>query len=132
MFEIGSITKVFNDTILAKYVEEQKISLNTNISELLSVRIKGDPAISILQLANHSSGIERNPPDIKSEWPTRPYPENIYSDSMLLNYFSNNLKLQTTPGVKWSYSNIGSQLLGYLLCKIEGYDYETMLQKEIF
>lgn len=132
VFEIGSITKVFNGTILAKYVEEQKISLSSNISELLPVKINGDPAISILQLANHSSGIERNPPDIKSEWPTRPYPENIYSDSMLLNYFSNNLKLQTTPGVKWSYSNIGSQLLGYLLCKIEGYDYETMLQKEIF
>lgn len=132
VFEIGSIAKVFNGTILAKYVEQQKVSLNTNISDFLPIRIKGNPTISILQLANHSSGLERNPSDIKSECPAKPYPENIYTDSMLLNYFAKNVKLQSVPGLKWSYSNTGSQLLGYILSKIQGEDYETMLQKEIF
>lgn len=132
VFEIGSITKVFNSSILSKLILDGKIKLNDTITDIAELKLKGNPLITIEQLANHTAGLERNPPDIKSNYPRKAYPDNLYTDTELLNYLSNNLKLISEPGIKMSYSNIGGQLLGYLLCKIENVNFETLLQQNIF
>lgn len=132
VFEIGSITKVLNSSILAKLILQGKVKPNDNITDIIELNIKGNHRITIEQLANHTAGLERNPPDIKSDDHNKPYPDNLYTDTELLNYFSKNLKLINEPGVKMSYSNIGAQLLGYILCKLENADFETLLQENIF
>jgi CubicO group peptidase (beta-lactamase class C family) len=132
VFEIGSITKVLNSSILSKLILQGKVKPDENITDIIPLKLKGNPKITIEQLANHTAGLERNPPDIKSDYPNKSYPDNLYSDDKLLNYLSNNLKLQCEPGAKMSYSNTGGQLLGYILCKIENTDFETLLQQNIF
>jgi hypothetical protein len=132
VFEIGSITKVLNSSILSKLILQGKVKPDENITDIIPLKLKGNPIITIEQLANHTAGLERNPPDIKSDYPNKSYPDNLYSDDKLLNYLSKNLKLQYEPGAKMSYSNTGGQLLGYILCKIENTDFETLLQQNIF
>ena len=63
IFEIGSITKVFTSTILAELVLEHKIELNASIQDYINYPIKDDQ-ITVLQLANHTSGLPRLPSNL--------------------------------------------------------------------
>lgn len=130
-FEIGSITKVFTSTLLAKLVVDNKLQLTDTINQYIETPLKGNARISFVQLANHTSGLPRLPSNLDSTTP----PENPYKDygeEKLKSYVSNELKLSENNGSEYVYSNLGVGLLGYLLAEIEGISYESLIQREIF
>ncbi len=67
IFEIGSITKVFTSNLLALTVLENRVDLEDNINDYLSLAIKNNQQISFKSLANHSSGLPRMPSDFEVE-----------------------------------------------------------------
>jgi CubicO group peptidase (beta-lactamase class C family) len=64
-FGIGSITKVFTATLLANYVLDGKIKLDEKINPYLKFQLNNNNEISFLQLANHTSGLSREPNDLE-------------------------------------------------------------------
>lgn len=58
-------------------------------------------------------------------------PYKNYDEKALLDYLKNNMKLDTTPGTKFSYSNLGGGLLGYILCQKAHVTYESLLQQDV-
>jgi CubicO group peptidase (beta-lactamase class C family) len=131
IFEIGSITKVFTSTLLAKLVLDNKLQLNDNIDQYIEIPLNGDAKISFVQLANHTSGLPRLPTNLDpTTTPENPYKD--YGEEKLKSYLSNELKLSARHDGTYTYSNLGAGLLGYLLAEIEGIRFESLIQREIF
>lgn len=132
VFEIGSITKIFTSTLLSGLVIENKVELDDYINEYLKFQLKDNQKITFKQLANHTSGLPRIPPnsDIKLQENLRnPNPYENYDEQKLIEYLSQTMELGHR---KMSYSNLGAALLGYTLSKIEKKSYELLLQERVF
>jgi CubicO group peptidase (beta-lactamase class C family) len=69
VFEIGSITKTFTGTLLAKLVYDGKVDLNEPIKNILPVRLSQSSLngneITLVHLANHTSGLPFEPSNVK-------------------------------------------------------------------
>ena len=134
VFGIGSITKTFTGTMLAKLVYDRKIDLNEPVKNLLPVRLNQSSLngneITLVHLANHTSGLPFEPNNVKDdkEHPYDPYnPYRYYDKTKLYDYLSNRLTLQSMPGEKRTYSNLGGGLLGHILTLITAKSYEELL-----
>ena len=131
VFEIGSITKVFTSVLLADLAQDKKLQLNDNIDQYLEILLKDNAQISFVQLANHTSGLPRLPTNLNpSNSPINPYKD--YDNAKLASYLSNEMMLSEIQIGTFAYSNLGVGLLGYILCEIEGQNYESLLQSKIF
>ena len=128
-FRLGSISKQFTALLIVKLAEEGKLKLDVPITTYLPdyPKANGDQ-ITIHNLLTHSSGI----PNYTS-FPTffKDVSRNPYSPEAFVKTFSG-LPLEFKPGEKFSYSNSGYFLLGYIIEKISGKPYEQNLQEVIF
>jgi CubicO group peptidase (beta-lactamase class C family) len=135
IFEIGSITKTFTATILAKLIFDGKISLNEPIKNILPVKLRqsalNGKEVSLLHLANHTSGFPKEPDNVSTEWAIPGSPYRSYDTEKLYDYLSKRLTLLSTPGEKREYSNLGGGLLGHLLVLKTGKLYDDLLRESI-
>jgi len=130
VFEIGSITKAFTSTVLASLVQDKKVNLNDNINSYYSLPFKGNSQLNFKSLANHTSGLPRLPNNLDLTNESNPYKN--YGKKEIENYLKNNLKLESNPLTKYSYSNLGAGLLGYTLGLSQKTTFQQLLQKRIF
>jgi CubicO group peptidase (beta-lactamase class C family) len=123
IFQTGSVGKQFTATAVMILVEEGKLSLDDPISKYLS----GTPAawngITVRHLLTHTSGIQ--------EYTSRINLRTDYTEEELFQKLIA-LPLDFPPGEKWSYSNTGYVLLGFLIHKVTGKFYGDFLQQRIF
>ncbi len=136
VYEIASITKSFTGILLAEAVVDQKLQLNNTVTQCLGESVSNLPKeigqLTLLQLANHTSGLPKNVP---------PFPDNKTPAKLITTYGApdkktflqnlSNTKLLTTPGTHFSYSNAGTQLLSLVLEKVYGESYDELVQKQI-
>lgn len=127
-FQIGSISKVFTDLLLAEVVADGKVSYKTTIGELLGADFSpSNPAvaeITLLQLATHTSGLPRLPPNLTPGDPLDPY--RGYDAQRLLAGLQQTRAKQPLHD-QYAYSNFGVGLLGYLLGRVHGDGYAAAL-----
>jgi CubicO group peptidase (beta-lactamase class C family) len=90
-------------------------------------RKPGDPPITLLQLATHTSGLAREP-DNTARYVTGP-PE-VWDKTLILAL--PHLHYQFQPGTRYSYSNIGYATLGAALERAAGQPYLDYLPQHIF
>jgi CubicO group peptidase (beta-lactamase class C family) len=135
VFEIGSVTKTFTAIMLAKLVYDGEVDLNEPIKNILPVQLhqsaRDGKEVTLLHLANHTSGFPKEPDNISTNWAIPGSPYQSYDEAKLYDYLSGRLTLQSTPGEKRGYSNLGGGLLGYLLTLKTGKSYEALLQESI-
>lgn len=139
VFEIGSITKVFTGILLAQQVESGELELDDRISELLPEGWSlSEPArgITLRHCTTHTSGFPRLPANLlgvssvlrlvfAGRDPYRDYSEGAFRDALAT------VKLRSEPGTKYRYSNFAVGLLGFILAKRHGSDYETLVTSRI-
>ncbi|WKZ58354.1 MAG: serine hydrolase [Cyclobacteriaceae bacterium] len=133
VFEIGSISKVFTATILANYVVSGKVKLDETLDQHVDIPFHQDAKITFSSLANHTSGLPRMPSNFMMGAlfnPSNPYKS--YDEEKLNEYLIKELKYEYPPGTKSSYSNLGAGLLGHVLCKISGKEYQQLVDELIF
>lgn len=129
-FEIGSISKLFTTTILANVALNKGIDLETNIQDFLSIPIHNGEQISLVSLANHTSGLPEEPPSIIfDENSENPFAH--FDQASLENYLQNELKVDATLKGSFNYSNIGFAILGYVLTQIENMSFPALLEKYV-
>jgi CubicO group peptidase (beta-lactamase class C family) len=132
LFEIGSITKVFTATILAQLIVDGKLKETATVNQFYSFKFNTKTKIKLTQLANHTSGIPRLPSNLlfNNYLPDNPYKN--YNSDALETYLKSELKLNTTPGMAYDYSNTSAGLLGYTLGRSQKSSYSKLLQELIF
>jgi CubicO group peptidase (beta-lactamase class C family) len=132
IYEIGSITKVFTALLLADAVVRGEVTLDTPIAKLLPPdTVLPDGAgdrITLRMLATHTSGLPRTPVEIPTGDFRNPYAR--YSEADLWASLRK-VKLDSPPGTKAEYSNLGAGLLGTLLARRAGKTYPELIESRI-
>lgn len=129
VFEIGSITKTFTATVLAQLVMDGKLNLTDNIAQFFPFALSQNDTITLLNLANHTSGLPRLPSNLEFASTDNPYKN--YNATLLENYLQNSIKLNQKVGEKYEYSNLGAGLLGYVLGKSQKSSIEKLIQQYV-
>ncbi len=132
-FELGSITKTFTAILLAYYVDAGKVKLTDPIIKYLPDSVAENPelrSITLLNLVNHTSGLERIPDNLipHASDPLNPYKD--YNLKLLYQYLKT-CKLKSKPGEQYAYSNLGVGLLGSILEGLSQKLYEEMVREII-
>lgn len=118
LFELGSISKIFNVTLAALADERGQVSLDAPVSTYLAP-LQGTPAgaLTLMDLATHHSG--GLPLQVPSE------AENV---DQLVEWLGD--WRPSEPGAR-SYSNISIGLLGHITSDAMGMSYADALQKDL-
>lgn len=128
MFPAGSASKLFTATAVMQLYEEGKIELDKNVNDYISpykvINMYDEPVTS-RNLLTHSSGLDEG-----SELNVSTTDENSIKSQEY--YFdSHPLKVITEPNTICRYSNIGYNLLGYIVEKVSGTSYEEYVKEKI-
>jgi serine-type D-Ala-D-Ala carboxypeptidase/endopeptidase len=132
LYEIGSITKVFTSLLLADAVQRGEVALTDAVARYLpptvSVPSRNGRTIALQDLASHTSGLPRLPGNMKPRDPANPYAD--YTVDQLYSFLST-LTLSRDIGAQYEYSNLGGGLLGHVLARRAGVDYESLVRVRI-
>ena len=126
-FRLGSITKQFTAASILLLQERGKLNIDDPVSKYMPDAPAAWSKITIYNVLTHTSGIPSFTgfPDYRTtEWKdTNP--------TELVARFRDK-PLDFGPGTKFSYSNSGYVLLGYLIERVSGQTYADFLQQNIF
>ena len=130
LYEIGSVTKVFTDLVLADLVQKGEVKLDDPVSKYLPAEVKM-PArdgrqITLLDLVTHRSGLPRMPNNLHPSDPSDPMAG--YTAAQLYAFLSG-YELKRDIGSKMEYSNLGVGLLGHVLALHAGKSYEQLVKE---
>ena len=124
-FKIASQTKTFTADLILQLVGDGKVSLNDTISKWVEGVPNGDK-ITIRELLNHTSGLGDgfSLPAIQAKLATGCSVEELLA-------IEASAPTVAAPGVTWSYSNYGYNLLGRVVELVTGQDLSTAIQQLI-
>lgn len=125
-FRLASITKQFTAEAIMNLIEEEKLSLDTKLTEVLPEFPAYANDITIHHLLCHTSGLvdyEDLLPDTLTEQ---------VHDIDVVMILSNVDSLYFQPGEQHRYSNSGYAVLAMIVEKVSGISFETYLKQNIF
>jgi D-alanyl-D-alanine carboxypeptidase len=126
---VYSMTKTITAAAVLQLVEQGRLSLNDPVADYLP-DIPYGRELKIWHLLSQTSGI---PNPIPLRW-IHLAEEHAQFDqaAALREVLEDNAELKSTPGEKFSYSNISYWLLGYVIEKVSGVSYEQYVRQHIF
>lgn len=123
IFQSGSVGKQFTAALVMKLVEDGKIKLDESIRTYLPDATQTWEKVTVRHLLTHTSGL------------SDPYEKldmrKDYTEEELLK-IDGEIPMMFEPGQKWSYSNTGYHVLGFLCSKVGGKFYGDQLVERIF
>ncbi len=132
VFEIGSVTKTFTALLLLDMVERGEMKLDDPVANYLPKAVKvpshGGKEITLLNLAAQDSGLPFNADNMSGKNGGESYDhytaENMYA-------FLSSYTLTNDPGLRFQYSNLCMSLLGHVLERKTGTNFETLVKSRI-
>jgi CubicO group peptidase (beta-lactamase class C family) len=132
IYRIGSISKTFTAVVLGQLVDRRMIALDDPVERYMpEVRGLANPRpgakpITFRQLASHTSGLIREPrlPNAASG-PIAEWESKILASIPTTSF-------DTTPGARFSYSNIGYGVLGLALSRAAHTPFMQLVEDGIF
>ena len=132
IFEIGSVTKVFTSLLMVDMAARNEVALSDPVAKYLPPDVKAPErngqAITLKDLAMHTSGLPRLPANFTPKDPTNPYAD--FSVAQLYQFLST-YTLPRDIGSQYEYSNLGGGLLGHLLARRAGMTYDALVHERI-
>lgn len=143
LYEIGSVTKTFTGVLASRALLDGKMTLDGDFRAYLAapypnLELDGRP-ITLRTLTAHTSGMPRDIPDNSDlfknpDFTTLPAKlvarERGYDRARYLREL-HQIRLASTPGATFSYSNIGLKLVGFGLEQVYGDSYAHLLKRYI-
>jgi CubicO group peptidase (beta-lactamase class C family) len=128
LFHMASVTKTVVATAIMQLVERGQVALDAPYVQYVPQFKIADPrgrTITVRQLLTHTSGL----PDAQSYGWDRPE----FDDGALERYLESlsNTLLLSPPGVRFSYSDIGFDILGSLIARIAGSSLEKYVTEHV-
>ncbi|WP_207426655.1 serine hydrolase [Pedobacter sp. SYSU D00535] len=132
MYEIGSITKVFAGLLLADLSLENQVQLDDPVSKFVPSYVRvpamNGKQITLRHLVSHRAGFPRNPVNVDPGNLDNPFAD--YTPELLYEYISNFTPTREA-NARFQYSNSGFCLLGEVVTKVSGKDFETLTKERI-
>jgi CubicO group peptidase (beta-lactamase class C family) len=132
VFFIGSVSKTFTALLLQDAVDQREVKLDDPVSKYLPDGVKtpsrGGKEITLLDLATHGSGLPVNPDNMTGADDREQYES--YTVQKMYEFLSQH-SLKRDPGSEFSYSNVGMALLGHVLARHAGTDFESLLIERV-
>ena len=143
LYEIASVTKVFTAALAASAVIDKRITLDGDFRSYLpnaysNLASEGQP-ITLRWLVTHRSGMPRDIPDTdaifaKNDLRTRPYElianSKGYDHGRTLSAL-HDMRLQSVPGEREAYSNVGFLVIGFGLETVYAEPVERLMSRMI-
>jgi CubicO group peptidase (beta-lactamase class C family) len=135
IFHIGSCTKSMTATLTAMLIEEGKLKWDTTIAEVFPELVgkmdKQYETVTVEQLLHHRGGVPGDPPPAawKRAWEEKGTPTEQRREFIAAVLAQ---PPAAAPGTKMIYSNQGYAIIGFMLEKITGQDYETLITEKLF
>ena len=123
VFQSGSVGKTFTAALIMLLAEDGKLSLDDKVSKHLTGTPKQWEAITIGHLLTHTAGL--GDPYQKLDF------RKDYTDQELI-ALEAAIPMLSAPGEKYSYSNMGYHLLGFIANQAGGKFYGEQLRERIF
>ena len=123
VYAIGSNTKQFTAALVLRLAERGRLALGDSIGRHLTGLRPEWKTITIEQLLNHTSGLQRSYVDMAR------ITENLPGDSLVAQAARDTMA--SPPGTAFLYSNTGYMILGVLVEKLYGKPYAAVLRDEI-
>ena len=124
LMRIASISKSFTATALMQLVEQGKISLDSDVSELIGFKIRNprfpDTPITLKMLLSHTSSIGN-----KGDYSTLDRINPAISGDCAEAY------REYEPGTNYCYSNLGLNLAGAIVEKVSGVRFDEYVKRNI-
>lgn len=117
---IGSITKQFTATAILKLVTDGKVATGDRIARFFGGVPDDKAEITVHQLLTHTAGL----PDVLGGDFDLVERDELVARAMAA-------PLESAPGETYAYSNLGYSLLGAIVERVTGRDYETYLREEL-
>ncbi len=122
-FQSASVGKTFTAAMVMKLVEDGRLALDEPVATYLPGTPAGWSGMTLRHLLSHTSGL----PAIDEAIDLR----RDYSEQQLLESIFR-LPLLAPPGTRWSYGNLGYEVLGVLISKVGGRFYGDQLRERLF
>lgn len=125
-FNAFSVTKTFTALAILQLEADGKLNIDDKVQEHLDY-LPYKSYFTIRQLLSHTSGL---PNPIPIRW-IHLLNENFNYKEFIKNVLDENKELENQPGEEYSYSNIGYLLLGEIIEKTSGEDYQSYIRNHI-
>ena len=142
LMRIASISKSLTSAAIMRLVEQKKLSLTDNVFDIipheaydpnaeLDARLK---QVTVLHCLQHSGGWDRAvsfDPMFRDTTIAKTLNVSCPPGSDNIIRYMLNQPLDHDPGTKYAYSNFGYSVLGRVIEKISGQDYETFVREQV-
>lgn len=125
IFNIGSLTKQFTATAILKLHESNKLSVNDPLSKFFDNVPDDKSKITVHHLLTHTAGFVAT----RGGGSSNLYDVVTRKELIEMAFKS---KLLSSPGEKYSYSNIGYNLLAIIIEKVTADNYENFYYENLF
>jgi CubicO group peptidase (beta-lactamase class C family) len=122
LWHIGSNTKAMTASLLAKLVEQGKLKWETTIGDVFPAAPEQTRNITLLQLLSHRSGLPANGIWLDLKMPVRELRRQAVMEA----------RLQSKPGEKYEYSNLGYVIAGAMAERVMDASWEELIRKQVF
>ena len=127
VFHTASVSKLITAQTIMKLIQQKKLNLDDTLTTVipdLNYKDERIKKITIKNLLNHTSGLQ----DINNyHWSNQNRSKNSLKNYVL----SIKLKLRSEPSQTYSYSNLGYDILGYVIEKITQQSFEDVAKKYV-
>jgi CubicO group peptidase (beta-lactamase class C family) len=144
LYPIASISKTFTGILLAQAQLEGKLKLDDDLRLYLdgdypNLEFNGHP-IRLFDLLDHRSGLPfflpdrpETRPDFTGDEPWAARISNALAGYSRADFYADlhRVKLDAIPGDSFRYSNAAAQLAGYVLERVYGEPFETLLKRKV-
>ncbi|HNQ59658.1 MAG TPA: serine hydrolase domain-containing protein [Bacteroidales bacterium] len=126
-FQLASVSKSFTALAVLMLVQDSLLDLEDKVKN--HIPEFPYPTVTVKHLLNHTSGIPNY-----FNLATRYWPKNkpMNNEDMLKLLVKHKLRLQFTPGTKFSYSNTGYAVLALLVERVSKTSFNEFLKNRIF
>ncbi|WP_112270227.1 serine hydrolase domain-containing protein [Lentzea terrae] len=131
-FRIGSVTKVFTNTVVLQLVAERRVHLDAPARRYVPGLLPGQyDGVTVRQLLNHTSGLPKpaatpNPLDGPGWWLKSVAPRDALTAS-----FAGATGVPPAPGSEQQYNGLNSLVLGLLVEEVTGHSFTHELERRI-
>lgn len=131
-FEIGSVSKTMVALLLAKAIQQDRISAESTVGDVWPEANKAVAEIRLIDLATHHSGLPRLPDNLLNQNQTLDNINDPYASYGLERLQEALKQTKTAADVTYQYSNFGYGLLAETIAKAQQTTFKDLINSALF